>query len=209
MAEVLWSLLAIVHLALLCTLWLLPPCVQARRCYVAYNEVSSLIMHRATVCLCLHKGPSRSQPSLLMVRHQAVPYVSMLNAALQYHKCINEKGKGHGDCKPHMRAFRCCAKRVTKGNACLQSLATAPPARWLRLRQARLVCLAVACETRGSHYGSSSTLLYLSVCQPCSPRHLCGCPPNFLAPPSRSICPDEWIEKWQELREEGRWFGRF
>ncbi|KAI3430795.1 hypothetical protein D9Q98_009207 [Chlorella vulgaris] len=48
----------------------------------------------------------------------------------EYHRCINEKGKGHGDCKPHMRAFR-------------------------------------------------------------------------------SICPDEWIEKWQELREEGRWFGRF
>ena len=25
----------------------------------------------------------------------------------------------------------------------------------------------------------------------------------------RSICPDEWIQRWEELREEGRWFGKY
>ncbi|EFN52663.1 hypothetical protein CHLNCDRAFT_138605 [Chlorella variabilis] len=48
----------------------------------------------------------------------------------EYHKCIKEKGSGHGDCKPHMRAYR-------------------------------------------------------------------------------SICPDEWIERWQELRDDGRWYGKY
>ena len=25
----------------------------------------------------------------------------------------------------------------------------------------------------------------------------------------RSICPDEWISRWNELREEGTWFGKY
>lgn len=25
----------------------------------------------------------------------------------------------------------------------------------------------------------------------------------------RSICPQEWIENWNTLREEGRWFGKY
>jgi cytochrome c oxidase subunit 6b len=25
----------------------------------------------------------------------------------------------------------------------------------------------------------------------------------------RSVCPQEWLERWQELRDEGRWFGKY
>ncbi len=25
----------------------------------------------------------------------------------------------------------------------------------------------------------------------------------------RSLCPTEWIERWNEAREEGRWTGRY
>ena len=25
----------------------------------------------------------------------------------------------------------------------------------------------------------------------------------------RSVCPQEWIARWQELRDEGRWFGKY
>jgi cytochrome c oxidase subunit 6b len=25
----------------------------------------------------------------------------------------------------------------------------------------------------------------------------------------RSICPAEWLERWNTLREEGRWFGKY
>lgn len=25
----------------------------------------------------------------------------------------------------------------------------------------------------------------------------------------RSLCPDEWLEKWNELRENGQWYGKY
>jgi cytochrome c oxidase subunit 6b len=25
----------------------------------------------------------------------------------------------------------------------------------------------------------------------------------------RSLCPDEWIARWEELRAEGKWFGKY
>jgi hypothetical protein len=25
----------------------------------------------------------------------------------------------------------------------------------------------------------------------------------------RSICPDEWLTNWEELREAGNWFGKY
>jgi hypothetical protein len=42
------------------------------------------------------------------------------------------------------------------------------------------------------------------------PARLPACPPaclpaHLLCPARRSICPDEWIEKWQELRDSGSW----
>jgi hypothetical protein len=33
-------------------------------------------------------------------------YCCMYCLPLQYHKCIKERGKDSGDCKPYMRAYR-------------------------------------------------------------------------------------------------------